>query len=98
MQRKQPLHDDDSRRPKHFRLRGSRVGGEVVHRKLDTVTVSQSCDLLDEELVLQGIRCIKIQSRALLQWKVREIAIVAIEFEHLGFQRRLQVMRQKALP
>ena len=87
MQRKQPLHNDDLRRLEHFRLRSSSVGGEVVHRKLHRLAISQSRDLLDEQLVLQGFGRIEVHARALLQWKVREVAIVAIELQHLGLQR-----------
>ena len=59
---------------------------------------SQPCYLLDEKLVLQGFRCVEVHTRAFCRVQVGEVAVVTIEFEHLGLQRALEMPCQKALP
>ena len=98
IQRKQALDYEDLRWLERFRFAGSGVLSEVIDGKLHGFPISQPHNLPDEQLVLQSPRSIEVYLCALLQRKVREVAIVAVKLKHVGIQRTLRCLAKKLFP
>jgi hypothetical protein len=58
------------------------VEGEIVGGDVDRLALTKIRDLRDQEIVLQGGGLVEVGSRAFLQRKVGQIAIIVIEGQH----------------
>ena len=74
------------------------MGGEVVHRQLHSLVVSQSGNLLDDEFVIESIGRIEIHPRSLLQGQMREVPMVAVQRQHARIQRSRKMCGQVSFP
>ncbi len=62
------------------------VVGEIVTRTLDGVAVAEAVDVLDEELGFQGVGVVEVLLVALVEGKLREVAVVPVEWEIGGVE------------
>src|SRR5579883_2459763 len=78
-----PLEDHDLRRVDRDVVVGPRVLGVVVDRTPDRFPLAEPADVLDEELLVEGVRMVVVDLAALVEGEVAPVAVVGVLDEDL---------------
>src|SRR5207244_12304742 len=88
LSKNQNTFDDDNRFRRDWRGVGqARVRAKIVDGKLDRLACVQLLQMIDQELVINGIRMIEVGRVAIIQRHVLQIAIIKILLNESDFVR-----------
>src|SRR5271166_4527817 len=82
----QAFDDHNLRWLKQSRFAGASVNDEIVRWNFDGLAEVQVADLGNQQLMFERRRFIKVRTRAVFQRKIRQVAVVVIEWQHLSLQ------------
>ena len=94
------LHDHHARRLHPPRRRRTGVGGEVVDRDVDRLTVAQGTQMHREQVALERCRVVVVNLHALVEREVRLVAVVGVVLDRHGAagHRGRELVRDGGLP
>src|SRR5271165_707988 len=76
----QAFDDHNLRGLKQLRFAGASVNGEIVRWNFDGLAEVQVADLGNQQLMFERRRFIKVRTRPVFQRKMRQVAVVVIEW------------------